>query len=206
MPSYQKGPKKDRVTAGVVFLNGRPIIENTGDVADDLGEGVPEDVYWGFFKKNFKKLVEFKTTIKDVIFLEKIDKFNFKESVFDYHEGEKFKIAIPRSQYKADHVDKFDFLIIFDNMSVNRQVSNVYSQYGISRSNKLRIYGKFLIWDVSKGTTVSYGKAEVLAPVIFGMTKNTWKDGLSSFIIKMFKNSPFYPPSSGNFKVMYEEL
>ncbi len=192
----------------LVILTDLPTIENGDDVVDDLGEGVPEDIYLDYFQTNIPAYIKDVATFKNVFIDTIFNRIELVGSQQTFRDKEKIKIKVPKNKHKTTYGShEVDFILFLQELRIYRKEvqngtwtagtpSTPFSSgsaptYSGGKFPELVHIGKFTLWDNRLSQIVSYGKLEVKKAFFFGMTKDTWSSGIHEIGLTIFKNSPF---------------
>ena len=171
-----------------------PSIINYDDVTDDLGSGVPEEVYMAFFKLNFIDAFKSNTSLKEIKFIDKFSKTGLTEKVLDISDEDKIRAYLPSEGNIIDSL-KSDFILFLYGINSSRVAgqtgSYVNGAYIGGSFGKLYQQISFALWDNVKGKVVSYGRVDDDSSIIFGMTKGHWESVVNSLAMKLIRLSPF---------------
>lgn len=190
----------------IVRLFDRPFVSNIDDIVDDLGSGVPLEVYDNYFNENFITFFKTSKCFKQVDYHINHDKLNLTEQILSINDKEKMKFFLPEenSRYSNDGTNS-DFVLFIDDLSIMRgKVPQGYlgspgdpnnnsfpGTTGSFASSGLYQNIYFVIWDNSEGKLVSFGRVEDQVDVMVEMTKGHWDLITQNLGRKILKNSPF---------------
>jgi hypothetical protein len=181
----------------IVKLFQSPIITNADDVVDDLGTGVPEEVYNNFFKDRLLSIFRNQRCFDTVYYIEHPANLKLEEKTLDITKKEKLKIKLPVENYVIENDQiKPDFILFVDNLQIFRNAGST----GMIGPNGMMTGGSFgslnhqlnfAIWDNVKGKVVSYGRIADESTIVFGMTKGHWESVIKGLAGKILACSPF---------------
>lgn len=180
----------------VVPLFIQPVILNPDDVVDDLGEGVPEEVYMSYFEEKFTDVFRKTKSFKNLSYSIKKPYSRMTEKMLEINRAEKMKILLPEENSRfGDSENQSDFIIFLDNLQVTRKlgrtgmmIGNVYTG-GSAPTLFHKVY--FVIWDVENNKIVSYGRVDDESVVFFAMTEGNWESVIQGIVYKILRYSPF---------------
>lgn len=189
----------------IVRLFDKPFVSNIDDIVDDLGSGVPLEVYDNYFNESFITFFKTSKCFKLVDYHINHDKLNLTEQTLSINDKEKMKFFLPEenTRYSNDGTNS-DFVLFIDDLSImrgkapkgylgssgdpNNELQGVTGSFASSGLYQ-NIY--FVIWDNSAGKLVSYGRVEDQVDVMVEMTKGHWDLITQNLGRKILKNSPF---------------
>lgn len=189
----------------VVRLFDKPFVSNIDDIVDDLGSGVPIEVYDNYFNENFITFFKNSKCFKQVDYSINHGKLNLREQTLSINDKEKMKFYLPEenSQYINDGTNS-DFVLFIDDLSIMRGKApeGLFNSPGDPNNDFQGITGSFstsglyqniyfVIWDNSIGKLVSYGRVEDQVDVMVEMTKGHWDLITQNLGRKILKTSPF---------------
>lgn len=193
MEEYE-GQKLSGNDLAIIKVFDAPSITNYDDVTDDLGAGVPEEVYMNFFKENFIKSFHLYSPLNEIKFIDNFPKSNLVEKTLDISEKDKMRAYLPDENKKIDSLNT-DFILFLYNLSSNR----IAAQSGtfVNGMQQGGSFGKlyhqisFVLWDNEKNKLVSYGRVDEESTIVFGMTNGHWESVLDGIALKILRLSPF---------------
>ncbi len=205
MPEY-KGKKIRDVSLAIESFPNSILIDNEDDVTDDLGEGNPTEIYYNFFKKNFRYYVRHNSYFKRVDFVEFQEKNNFEDVLLEINKKEKIKFKIPTKDFVfgTDSL-KHNFILFVKKLKIIRSAGQpgipIVGANGIMMMTggsgpSLNKTLTFLLWDNNESKIVTYGKASSTTGFAFAMTDGTWEHGINDLCKVLLKKSPFYNHST----------
>ncbi len=191
-----KGQNLTGKSLTIIKLFTKPLIANADDVIDDLGSGIPEDVYMTFFKENFITAFKNSSCCNKIFCIQNYSPSDLEEKTLEINSEEKMKILLPKSSNRIENDSiSSDFILFIDNLQISRipgqssiGMGGVYSGNSPSKLYE-QIY--FALWDNTKGKIVSYGRIADESTVIFTMTKSNWESVLKGLASKILNYSPF---------------
>lgn len=198
MSSY-KGKRMSGDKLAIVTLFSSPLIGNPDDVLDDLGDGVPEDLYMDFFNKNFDVDIKEYSHFEQVLFDSTNISDQLTERELEINDKEKIRIAIPKDGDTIQMGSEPDYILFMGDLNTARVVTQSAPMMGANgamtgggSSQSLQHQTRFVIWNNAEGHLVYYGRIKSDVGFLFAMTDNTWKSGIDALAREIFKKSPFY--------------
>ncbi len=178
-----------------------PIILNPDDVADDLGAGIPDDVYKGYFEKQFplelKKIGKIESAI---VFQDTVPAITFPREL-KIDEKQKIETLLPRDSVliSFNSIDP-DLVLFIQKSIIYRGAPKIeympYSNFGKDgytySGNDLGHKCQFVLWDNKKGKIISYGLINASSTIIINMTKDNWEASLYQLANMILRDSPYY--------------
>lgn len=178
----------------IIKLFSGPNISNFDDVTDDLGEGVPEEVYNKFFKERFTATIKNSTFFNEVTYVDTFDKSLLHEKLLNLSSSEQFRAYLPMDGKRLIELNSNYVLFLYSidgsrpggspGMFVNGMMMG-------GSFEKLFHLMSFAIWDNNTGKLVSYGKVDEESTVAFAMTERNWSEVIRGLAIKVLRTSPF---------------
>ncbi|HSP86980.1 MAG TPA: hypothetical protein VLN45_02515, partial [Ignavibacteriaceae bacterium] len=189
-----KGEKLTGKNLTIIKLFDTPSIANMDDVIDDLGAGVPIDVYNSFFNENFVSAFKNSACCNNVNFIKKFPKEKLEERILDINDSEQMKILLPNEKIENDSISA-DFLLFIDNLIVSRIPGSsgmfINGQYSGGSFGKLYHQIYFALWDNTKSKIAAYGRIEEESTIVFGMTKGNWESIIRDLSARILSYTPF---------------
>lgn len=185
----------DGGSLAIIFPD-KPKINNINDLFDDLGYGIPENVYLEFFKSKFPNYLLQNSKFKQIEFSDK------KLELVDWSLKEELNMKLPEKGETINFNDSnVDFVLFIEDLEISRKLNEskmrvpkgsgaVRNFYGAS-IGKLIHTGKFAIWDNKSGQLVSFGKLNVKNGFVYTMSGKSWEKALMSLSKKIVQDSPF---------------
>jgi len=189
----------------IVRLFDKPFVSNIDDIVDDLGSGVPLEVYDNYFNENFITFFKNSKCFKQVVYSINREKLNLKEQTLSINDKEKMKFFLPEENSRYSNDNKIsDFVLFIDDLSIMRGKApdGLFNSPGDPNNNFQGMTGSFsssglyqniyfVIWDNSEGKLVSFGRVEDQVDVMVEMTKGHWDLITQNLGRKILKTSPF---------------
>jgi hypothetical protein len=192
MKEYE-GQKLTGKQIAIVRLFEQPMISNKDDVIDDLGPGIPEEVYSSFFNEKFVNVFKNSNRFSNVYYIDNLSKSELEELTLNINNEEQMKFFLPSVDSKISI--ESEFILFIDNLQVSRiaaQSGNwIGGNYSGGSFGKLYHQMYFAIWDNSQGKVVSYGRVEEDTSVIFALTRDNWFSVIRGLCNKILASSPF---------------
>jgi len=193
-PQYENQAIQD-ASMGIDFPVNKLFIENTDDVVDDLGGGVADSVYHGWFESFFPAVLKKKSSLSTISFCQIPYDNKFEQTTFAMNEKESFTVQIPKPGTRFQDTSRF--LLFIEGLKIYRVgPTSSAPMPGVTPSGtwpKLTNELKFLIWDNEYGRALSYGKAASESDcVFFTMTKRNWEDVVRKIISQLVSNTPLF--------------
>lgn len=200
-----KGQKILGKKLSIIRLFDKPFISNIDDIVDDLGSGIPLDVYDKYFDENFYLFFKNSKCFKEVTYYKNLTKLNLVEQNLEINDKEKMKFYLPKdkSEFKIDTLIS-DYILFVDDLSILRGKvpSGTFKNPSDPHNNLPGITGNFAtsglyhniyfaLWDNALGTLISYGRVEDQVDVLFEMTKGHWDLITQNLGRKILNDSPF---------------
>jgi hypothetical protein len=209
--------KLDGKNLGVITLFNKPDIENTSDVTDDLGPGIPGKVYMNFFIQRVKFAVLRYSGFKSVNFMDKKSASSLLERTLVINNNDTLSILLPEDNARIEtdsvHPEYILFIkkiIISRSMDFENRLKGNFENgkfengkwvagNGLSGSmfvptltDNIYHHIYFAIWDNIKGKLVSYGSVDDKSQLSFWtMTKSKWESITSLITRKILESAPF---------------
>lgn len=199
--------KLTNATLSIVKLFDKPKIANKDDVTDDLGEGIPEEIYLKYFKQKFVAGIHVgASSLKKIEFVDSIPKTELYEKTLIIPNDVKlrsrlpdieFKISLPQEGKKLESVNTA-FILFLYNLDINRiaptqsigvNMNGIPS--GGGSPGKLFHQLNFALWDNEKGKLVSFGKVTDESTIVFAMNESNWSIVIRGLATKILRLSPF---------------
>ena len=181
-------------TISIVRLFDSPNISNYDDVTDDLGPGVPEEVYLNFFKERFKATFRNSSFFREISFIDTLPKTKLIEKKLKISNDVQLRVYLPKENSKFNEINS-DFVLFLYNLNANRPAgsSGTFMNGMMMGGSFEKLYHQldFALWDNEKGKLVSYGKVDDESDVLFAMTESNWSSVIRGLAIKILKLSPF---------------
>jgi len=180
----------------IVNLFSKPIIHNREEIKENLGDGIPEEVYLSFFKDRLVKELNNSGSFQSVNYLNDINKSLFVDTELVVSNEYKMKMLLPISSIKID-TTKYDYLLFIDSLILSRQKASVLSfrhnNTSPSEEEFEKLYEElnFLLWDNSEAKIVSYGNIYESVTTDFGISKWDLETLIIYIAKKFFRFSPF---------------
>ncbi len=181
--------------ASLAVLTTDPVISNSDDVIDDLGTGIPQEVFQDFFGKTIPPALLDQSHCREVS-IEAIDSsVRLRPRILDIDGERQVRVKLPDDGTRVG-TGSFaaEFLLFIENLSISRIGEHKGSIGGDGSTEYLQIFATFALWDNRSGRLVSGGETRIKATVFFAMTKGTWETALRNLARNMLKDSPFYRP------------
>lgn len=198
-----RGHKVTGKRLAVVKLFENATILNPDDVADDLGTGVPDEVYNTFFDENFISEIQHYWCCNEALVVGKDRISSLEERKFEINNDDTLKILLPKDNTKIE-IDSIsaDFILFVDEPFFFRKAPS-YVETRInplySASERLFQTLNFAIWDNNIGRIVSYGVITEESTFFLAMSKGDWESVLSKIAKKIVYFSPFALSKSVHF-------
>ncbi len=183
-------------TVSIIQLFAKPWIDNEDDVLDDLGEGVPEEVYMSFFKQKLTNSFNNSNCFSRVNYYGKYSGSGLVEQIFEISEKERMKILLPKEGegITGDSLTS-DFILFIDDLKVSRISGSAGfwtgNHYSGGSFSTLFHELKFALWDNQNQMLASYGRINEECAIPFGMTKDSWEMVIDGLVIKILEYCPF---------------
>ncbi|QQS34821.1 MAG: hypothetical protein IPM56_11175 [Ignavibacteriales bacterium] len=183
-------------TVSIVQLFEKPLISNKDDVLDDLGEGIPEEVYISFFKQNFINSFNTSNCCSEVNYFGRYSGSDLTEQTLVVSDKEKLKILLPKENegIKSDSLTA-EFILFIDNLNVSRisGSSGYWTGNQHSGGSFATLFHEltFALWDNQNQKLASYGRINEECAIPFGMTKDSWAMVIDGLVIKILEYCPF---------------
>lgn len=196
MKEYKAHKTMDKKVT-IVKLFDKATILNTDDVVDDLGAGVPDEVYNTFFAENFTTEIQKNWCCNKAEFVGKEKISGLEEKELEINSKEKMKILLPRENTKigTDSLAS-DFFLFIDKPVILRTDGTTGTAIAggmLTGGSFAKLYQSiyFAIWDNNNARIVSYGKVEANSDIVFAMTKGNWESVLNKIAKQIVYFSPF---------------
>jgi hypothetical protein len=114
----------------IIKLFDRPIIANTEDVINNLGPGVPDEVYTSFFNENIRTAFKKSNSFDSIYYLKQFPQAKLEERILNINSKNKMKIYLPKENTTLvnDSITS-DFIIFLDKLQIS-QISASSGMYG----------------------------------------------------------------------------
>jgi len=176
-------------------------VNNPKDVNDDLGEGLPEEVFNDYFQYTFARYTLENSNLSVATFPNKVDKTNFEETILMVTEKDSLKIALPpKGSVLQTQPVYFDYILVIDELEVSknwemdvRMALAMGSINAISSTSKgfLAFKYNYTIWDNGQKQVLAYGKDVIKREYTFALTKNIWDAVIIDMTKRILKDTPF---------------
>jgi hypothetical protein len=162
-------------------------------ITKDLGEGVPEDVYYSFVKEQLAKGVSKYSFSKKVSFQPCISDSSLKTIEFILKNERHHNIKVPIDSLTVPG-NPNGFSIVIDSLRAFITTSSIgYSQGPVTfYPSVIRHEGKFYVWDNANKKTVSFGLAVGEKNINGKLSKDEWKSSFISMVREILRSTPFY--------------
>ena len=200
MPEYKNSPVIKNKTLAVYFDYSSLAIGNESSLVDDLGEGVPKDIFKDFFTRsvttNIQNLSYF-SRVEPAQFINTNDMETTQLKVSDKIYM-KFDLPTEENIFQFDSIQP-DFVLLIKDIFVGErfETSTNYSppnSGGVTTSSTKRyldINCEYLIWDNTAMRIVAYGKGRSSNKVFIKMNMKTWENAVKDFSRFLLKKTPF---------------
>jgi len=194
-----KGHKVTGKDLTIIKLFEKPSIANEDDVTDDLGPGIPNEVYTAFFNKIFLYAFQVSNCCNKLNYITDFSELEMEERTLDINSKAQMRILLPKENSKLE-IDSVasDYILLIDSLYISRKKGESgtwigETHYGGSFGG---LYHQihFAMWDNTNRKLVSYGIVHEESAVAFGMTDFNWRSVIIGLVTKIFKYSPFPVP------------
>jgi hypothetical protein len=215
----------ERAPAGaslaVVLAPARPMIANLNDVADDLGEGVPEDVYLTFFKQEFPQALREHSELGEVTFPPAPDMSQWQDRTLPVTKKIEARLLVPRDGDSIATTPTVRFVLVVYDLQIGRAKGSWttrshfvpgqplppndpmnptgqpmrpghFDHTQTKEPDALVHMARFFLWDNKSGALVSYGWLNESNGARFGMTRTTWTKVLGKLARAILEDSSLW--------------
>ena len=195
MPGYEQQNFQGQ-TLVVAPLERSPIIDNPSDVADDLGEGVVEDIYANFFRSMFPDSLEAVSAFATVLVAEYAEVPTLESRSLDLEKGAQMGIKLPASGTTVTFEGVTPDVVLFvEDLRTERTEGSAPTMVvggGMQggSSPKLRHAVEYAYWDNDKGDVIAYGKLVVDTSFFLVMGRGTWESAIGDLARGTVRGGP----------------
>lgn len=169
-------------------------IDNASSLNDDLGGGVPEEVFVKFARKELRAAMLEGSHFREIVLPDSVAALAMKRRDLEVTEKLTVVIDLPLDGQRVQFDDRqVDFVLFLNRVESKEEFTNIFNAATNSEDSErhLVIYFQFLIWDNQQGQIVSYGGGQARDQVFIKMNENTWRNAIRNMAQDILKESPF---------------
>jgi hypothetical protein len=196
MPGYSR-MDVSAATCGVILMKNTLQILNADDIMRELGNGMPEEVYYNFFGSEFPAAMKKYSHFPHVYFLPGADQRILQSAgSAPNNSGERASLPSRRGFIS----DSLNYLFIMDNLSIKHEQKSNLGISGGSDGNFAGFSGgsenmthsaTFVLWDNKEGTIAAYGNIQETVAVFDTVKKMLLEDMLNDMAHSAVKGMPY---------------